>query len=228
MACTNDHRVNHFAHVIAVIPLMRLEPLPSCINDDRIATSSGWVNIWFYAMCAPGPVCPRSRPQTADVARTSRLGSFATGSRQQQVPAMSAMLRSGSKFRASSGSATGRCRVDGTAGRTVIRELARQQELHRAKFRRNEIAKRPDLLQPVSVSRAQLDRTVLQQDQAMPALRHPVRQTRGQLPGLRQARINPRIGCALMSSRPSSPNYSCFLSPPPLAGTVTVMGQRFR
>jgi hypothetical protein len=31
-----------------------------------------------------------------------------------------------------------------------------------------------DLLQPVSVSRAQLDRTVLQQDQAMSACRDPV------------------------------------------------------
>jgi hypothetical protein len=63
---------------------------------------------------------------------------------------------------------------------------------------------------------------------AMSALRDPIRQTRGQLPGVHQARVNPRIGCALTSSRPSAPNYSCFLSLPPLAGTVVVMGQRFR
>jgi len=38
---------------------------------------------------------------------------------------------------------------------------------------------RPDPLQPVFVSRAQLDRTVLQQDQAVSACRDPIRQTRG-------------------------------------------------
>jgi transposase len=54
-------------------------------------------------------------------------------------------------------------------------------------------SQRPDLLQPVSVSRAELDRTVLQQDQAMSAYRDPIRQTRGQLLGLHQARINPRL-----------------------------------
>jgi hypothetical protein len=37
-------------------------------------------------------------------------------------------------------------------------------------------SQRPDLLQHVSVSRAQPDRTVLQQDQAMPARRDPIRQ----------------------------------------------------
>lgn len=49
------------------------------------------------------------------------------------------------------------------------------------------------LLQPVSVSRAQLGRTVLQQNQAMPACCDPIRQTRGQLPGHRQSRIKPRL-----------------------------------
>jgi hypothetical protein len=52
---------------------------------------------------------------------------------------------------------------------------------------------RPDLLQPVSVSCAELDRTVLQQDQAMSARRNPVRQTRSQLSGVHQARINPNL-----------------------------------
>ena len=54
-------------------------------------------------------------------------------------------------------------------------------------------SQRPDLVQPVSVSRAQLDRTVLQQDQAMSACRDPIRQTRSQLFGVRQARINPNL-----------------------------------
>ena len=54
-------------------------------------------------------------------------------------------------------------------------------------------SQRPDLLQPVSVSCAELDRTVLQQDQAMSACRDPVRQTRGQLSGVHQARINPNL-----------------------------------
>jgi hypothetical protein len=45
-------------------------------------------------------------------------------------------------------------------------------------------SQRPYLLQPVSVSRAQFDRTVLQQDHAMSARRDPVRQTRSQLSGL--------------------------------------------
>ena len=61
---------------------------------------------------------------------------------------------------------------------------------HGRTFRRNEIAK-TDLLQPASVSCAELDRTVLQQDQAMSARRDPVRQTRSQLSGVHQARINP-------------------------------------
>jgi len=54
-----------------------------------------------------------------------------------------------------------------------IRELARQQGgmgEHSAETK----SQRPDLLQPVSVSRAQLDRTVLQQDQAMSACRDPI------------------------------------------------------
>jgi hypothetical protein len=39
---------------------------------------------------------------------------------------------------------------------------------------RRVLNERPDLLQPVSVSRAQPDRTVLQQDQAMSARRGPI------------------------------------------------------
>jgi transposase len=46
-------------------------------------------------------------------------------------------------------------------------------------------SQRPDLLQPVSISRAQSDRTVFQQDQAMPACRDSIRQTRGKLSGVR-------------------------------------------
>ncbi len=48
----------------------------------------------------------------------------------------------------------------------------------------------PNLLQPLSVSRPQPDRTVLQQDQAMSACRDPIRQTRSQLSGVRQTRFN--------------------------------------
>ena len=54
-----------------------------------------------------------------------------------------------------------------------IRELARQQGRmgeHSAETQ----SQRPDLLRSVSVSRAQLDRTVLQQDQAMSARRNPI------------------------------------------------------
>jgi hypothetical protein len=47
---------------------------------------------------------------------------------------------------------------------------ARSMGEHSAKTK----SQRPDLLQPVSVSRAQLDRTVLQQDQAMSACRNPI------------------------------------------------------
>src|SRR5450631_201958 len=49
------------------------------------------------------------------------------------------------------------------------------------------------LLQSASVSRAELDRTVLQQDQAISACRDPIRQTRGRLPSFRQARIHPNL-----------------------------------
>jgi hypothetical protein len=66
---------------------------------------------------------------------------------------------------------------------------------HGRTFRRNEIAK-TDLLQPASGSCAELDRTVLQQDQAMSARRDPVRQTRSQLSGVHQARINPNLNLA--------------------------------
>ena len=54
-----------------------------------------------------------------------------------------------------------------------IRELclpARSVGEHSAETK----SQRPDLLQPVSVSRAELDRTVLQQDQAMSACRDPI------------------------------------------------------
>jgi transposase len=51
----------------------------------------------------------------------------------------------------------------------------------------------PDLLQPVSVSRTEPDRTVLQQDQATSACRDPIRQTRSQLSRVRQTRINPDL-----------------------------------
>src|SRR6266852_5137232 len=68
----------------------------------------------------------------------------------------------------------------------------RASKEHGQTFRQTK-SQRPDLLQPVSVSRAQLDRTVLQQDQAMSACRDPIRQTRGQLSGVHQARINPHL-----------------------------------
>jgi transposase len=54
-----------------------------------------------------------------------------------------------------------------------IRELARQQGAW-ANIPPETKSQRPDLLQPVSVPRAQLDRTVLQQDQAMSACRDPI------------------------------------------------------
>jgi transposase len=71
-----------------------------------------------------------------------------------------------------------------------IRELARQQGSmgeHSAETK----SQRFDLLQPLSLSRTQSDRTVLQQDQAMSPCRDQIRQTRGQLSGVRQTRINP-------------------------------------
>ena len=49
------------------------------------------------------------------------------------------------------------------------------------------------LLQSASVPRAELDRTILQQDQAVSACRDPIRQTRGQLSSLRQTRIHPDL-----------------------------------
>jgi hypothetical protein len=54
-------------------------------------------------------------------------------------------------------------------------------------------SQRPDLLQPVSVSCTQPGRTVLQQDQAVSACRDPIRQTRSELSGVRQTRINPNL-----------------------------------
>ena len=73
-----------------------------------------------------------------------------------------------------------------------IRELclpARSVGEHSAETK----SQRPDLLQPVSVSRTQSGRTVLQQDQAMSACCDPIRQTRSQLSGVRQTRINPNL-----------------------------------
>jgi hypothetical protein len=54
-------------------------------------------------------------------------------------------------------------------------------------------SQRPDLLQPISVSRTEPDRTVLQQDQAMSACRDPIRQARSQLSRVCQTRINPDL-----------------------------------
>ena len=73
-----------------------------------------------------------------------------------------------------------------------IRELARQQGAW-AKHSTETKSQRPDLLQPLSVSRAQPDRTVLQQDQTMSACRDPIRQTRSQMFGVRQTRVNPDL-----------------------------------
>ena len=54
-----------------------------------------------------------------------------------------------------------------------------------------------DLLQPSPLSCAQSHREVLQQDQALPAHRNSLRQTRGQLPGVRPAGINPPLAARL-------------------------------
>ena len=54
-----------------------------------------------------------------------------------------------------------------------------------------------DLLQSISLPSAQPRRAVLQQDQAMSARRHPIRQARRQLPRLRQARIHPAMAARL-------------------------------
>ncbi len=59
------------------------------------------------------------------------------------------------------------------------------------------------LLQPSPISRAQPHREVLQPDQALPAYRHSLRQTCGQLPGVRAAGFNPPMAPRFMSSRPS-------------------------
>ncbi len=60
-----------------------------------------------------------------------------------------------------------------------ISELARQQGV--GKHPAETQLQRPNLLQPLSLLRTQLDRTVLQQDQAMSTCRNPIRQTRSQL-----------------------------------------------
>jgi hypothetical protein len=54
-------------------------------------------------------------------------------------------------------------------------------------------SKRSDLLQPVSVSRTDLDRTVLQQDQAMSACRDRIRQTANYLAFIKLASIRIRL-----------------------------------
>jgi transposase len=46
-------------------------------------------------------------------------------------------------------------------------------------------------MEALAAGRAQSGRTALQQDQAMPTCRDPIRQTRGQLSGLHQTRFNP-------------------------------------
>jgi transposase len=72
-----------------------------------------------------------------------------------------------------------------------IRELARQKgawaNIPPKRNRKDTICFSPYLY------RAQPDRTVLQQDQAMSARRDPIRQTRRQLSGVRQTRINPNL-----------------------------------
>ena len=72
-----------------------------------------------------------------------------------------------------------------------IRELARQQgawaNIPPKRNRKDPICFSPYLY------RAELDRTVLQQDQAMSAYRYPIRQARSQLSGVRQTRINPNL-----------------------------------
>ena len=54
-------------------------------------------------------------------------------------------------------------------------------------------SQRADLLQPVSLSRSQLGRTVLQQDQALSSGRNALRQARGELPGVRPACVDPAM-----------------------------------
>ena len=58
-------------------------------------------------------------------------------------------------------------------------------------------SQRPDLLQPLSLPRPQSGRAVLQQDQAMPACRDPIRQARRQLSRLHQARLHPPMAARL-------------------------------
>ena len=53
------------------------------------------------------------------------------------------------------------------------------------------------LLQSLPLSCAQPRREVLQQDQALPTHRNSLRQTRGQLPGVRPAGINPPLAARL-------------------------------
>jgi len=58
-------------------------------------------------------------------------------------------------------------------------------------------SQRANLLQPISVSSPQFGRAVLQQDQTVPAHRHPLRQARRQLPCIRQAGVNPTVASRL-------------------------------
>ena len=58
-------------------------------------------------------------------------------------------------------------------------------------------SQRPNLLQPLPLPRPQPGRPVLQQDQAVPARRDPIRQARCQLSRLRQARLYPFMAARL-------------------------------
>jgi transposase len=70
-----------------------------------------------------------------------------------------------------------------------IRELPPARSM--GKYPTETKSQRPDLLQPVSISRTEPDRTVFQQ--AMSPCRDPIRQTCSQLSGVRQTRINPDL-----------------------------------
>jgi hypothetical protein len=58
-------------------------------------------------------------------------------------------------------------------------------------------SQRPDLLQPLLLPRPQPGRAVLQQDQAVPSRRDPIRQARRQLSRFRQARLHPPMAAPL-------------------------------
>jgi hypothetical protein len=81
-----------------------------------------------------------------------------------------------------------RCRLD-----QDTRQRTRRVGQHSAKTQ----SPGADLLQSSSLSCAQLHREVIQQDQALPAHRHSLRQARGELPGIRAAGINPPLATRL-------------------------------